>query len=171
MTPERKPYPGCLFKELQMNKILAPVRIQMTIQSRLDHVALVGKSVWALCRHADFSETEADGIELCLVEVVTNAIRHGCREEEGQSVGIDVVLFSDRISLVVSHGGQGPPHPPIDRFEADPADACPLSESGRGLAIVQRVMDRVAYDTDGRVHMWTMEKYRSDEKKTDPKCS
>ncbi|MCG6894159.1 MAG: ATP-binding protein [Desulfobacteraceae bacterium] len=146
-----------------MNESRVFPRIRLSIQSRLDHVFLVGKSAWALSRYAGFGESEADSIELCLVEAVTNAIQHGYRGEKDHSVDIDIILFSDRISLVVSHGGQGPLHVPKEPSEVDITDARSLPESGMGLSIIRRVMDHMTYATHGNVHVWTMEKRRSDE--------
>lgn len=145
-----------------MNAEAAPPRLRLAIRSRLDHVFLVGQAVWGLCRHAGFTESAADGVELCVVEAVTNAIRHAYREADGHWVDVSFTMFPDRLSVAVSHGGHAPSALPSGKTVCGDG-AAPLQEGGMGLAIIHRVMDRVRYETDGNVHWLTMEIDRPDD--------
>ncbi len=50
-------------------------KIKRIIERYLDDVPLVGIAVNRFCSYADFSETDALNMELCVVEAVTNSIQ------------------------------------------------------------------------------------------------
>ena len=51
-------------------------KVKLIIESDLDDVPLVGIAVNRFCSYAAFSETDAFNIELCVIEAVTNSIKH-----------------------------------------------------------------------------------------------
>lgn len=125
--------------------------LKLTIESRLENVALVGISVNHICRDAGLSEQGAFEVELCVVEAVTNAIRHAYLEQPGKEVEIYLELASRELKLKITDAGSPwptdilQPRPPKTREVEEP------SESGRGLFIIRSLMDQVAYTTiEGR---------------------
>lgn len=113
------------------------------IDSRLEHVALVGTAVRAICAAVPLDDDEAGNIELCVVEAVNNAIEHAYGEP-GYPVEIDVSLAVDTLDIAVRDRGRS-----MDWTracaEADAYAADTLNEGGRGLFIVRALMDRVSY--------------------------
>jgi serine/threonine-protein kinase RsbW len=104
----------------------------------------------------DFSErhalAERDESSLCIVldELLTNAIRHGLRDEPGHAITVSLDCRDGEIVLEVEDDG----------VEFDPTRAAPpvttgtLSErttGGLGIAFVRELADAVAYErSDGR---------------------
>ncbi|NYI03563.1 ATP-binding protein [Allostreptomyces psammosilenae] len=75
----------------------------------------------------------AEDIETVFTELVTNCLRHAAKERRQASILLR--LRPDHVHLSV---GDGCPDPPIPT-----PDPCPdlLSESGRGLAIIEALSD------------------------------
>ncbi|WP_460366855.1 ATP-binding protein [Actinocorallia lasiicapitis] len=72
-----------------------------------------------------------DDAELCLSELVTNAVRHSRSGQRGGQVRIEIAFCAKSVAVkVVDDGADGVPH------VADSAD-----ESGRGISIVEAVAE------------------------------
>lgn len=81
-------------------------------------------------------------VELCFVEVVTNAIKYGAGTMPDPKVELRASVTERMIELVVTDHGPG-----MGSFEASgeiPED--PMAESGRGLAIVRALIPDVRYE-------------------------
>ena len=95
-------------------------------------------------------------IDLAVSEIGSNIIEHS---DSGQPVKLRMVVtvWPENISVVLTDDGQPVA---IDLTTAElPED---LSERGRGLAIVHRVVDRVCYSRDDDGNRWTLMRRRSE---------
>jgi serine/threonine-protein kinase RsbW len=94
-------------------------------------------------------------IEMALEESLTNAIRHGNKEDESKHVLVECKLSGERFWLRVTDEGPGfkPNHVPD--CTADENLECP---GGRGLALINAYMTRVEFSDRG--NCVTMEKIR-----------
>jgi serine/threonine-protein kinase RsbW len=128
--------------------------IRLTIDSRLDAVPLLGLLVNTLCSVAGLSPAERNLVEVCAVEAVNNVIEHAYRSEPDHELSLAVTIAPDRLILEVFDRGQ-PADPAVihaDHRQALEIHADHLSqvaETGRGLAIMQVVMDSLEYTTGG----------------------
>ncbi len=139
-------------------------RVKFIIDSGMEHVPLIGMSVNRLCLSASFSAMDAFNIELCVVEAVTNSIRHSYGGKGGQEVHVVFTLTDEEVILDICDTG-----PPMnsDILEKAKID-CPensydlesISEGGRGLGIMKEIMDSVAYRTEGGQNCLTLKKRR-----------
>jgi serine/threonine-protein kinase RsbW len=125
-------------------------QITLTIASRLDAVPLLGQLVGSLCLRAGLTALEANEVEVCVVEVVNNSIKHAYGGDAAHSVAVDVGLLATELTLDVWDCGKSADpawihqdHSPA--FDLDPDRPEDFSESGRGLAIIQQVMDSYEY--------------------------
>ena len=91
-------------------------------------------------------------MELCVVEAVNNAIEHAYGNEQGHEVEIVISLFVDQIIFKVCDTGKA-----IDSKHI-PEKKSGLHERGRGLEIINEVMDDVTYETSDGKNMLTMRK-------------
>ncbi len=141
-------------------------QIRLIIDSRAENLGLLGPAVNRLCREASLGETEALQVELCVVEAASNAIRHAYEGRPGRQVEVSFRLLPAR--LVIEVRDTGIPMPP-EVFEARcKAGGAALAEGsdrekapeerGRGLAIIGRIMDEVAYERDGEGNRLVMVK-------------
>lgn len=140
---------------------MRPLReIVLSIESRLDHVALVGEAAGAAFACFGFAEAVRAELELCVVEAVSNSIRHAYRGEAGRPVtvrirgneaGVEVRVLDE--GLPVPHENRTPREP-----DWDPADLASIPEGGRGVFLIHSLMDSVAYEQDGAANVLVMKK-------------
>jgi stage II sporulation protein AB (anti-sigma F factor) len=81
----------------------------------------------------DFDEERCYEVACAFNEAVTNAIRHGLPDEQGQ-IHLSARADGERLTLAVRDYGT---------FVASAAAATPRSESGRGFALMAGLMDSV----------------------------
>ena len=121
--------------------------IRLSIRSELGNVPLVGSSINQLCKAIPISEVEAYQAELCVVEAVTNCIKHAYKHQPEQWVHVDFDLFIDRVVFKIRDYGHSMPGLGEPSLEYDPDDLDNVPESGMGLFIIKEVMDSLAYQT------------------------
>lgn len=113
-------------------------------------LAAVSPAAQAVVRLAEGWEDEpVQAVDLALVEVLTNIIRHGPQDATGPIL-LEVGVEGDRITVDVMDDA---PPVPVDRLEraragtgaleCDPDDVARIPEGGRGLALVLLMMDEV----------------------------
>ncbi len=118
--------------------------LTLRIDSRLEHVALLGIAVRAICAAIPLGDEEAASIELCVVEAVNNAVEHAYGEQAGQPVEVQLLVDRGALRIGVRDCGR------VMDWEracasADAYSADALAEGGRGLFIIRSLMDRVSY--------------------------
>jgi serine/threonine-protein kinase RsbW len=124
--------------------------IKLTIESRYENVALAGISINRICREAGLTEQVAFEVEVSVVEAVNNAIRHAYCEKPGNEVEICLELTPQIVNLKVADAGRPMPTEILHRAVSQSDGIDRLREGGRGILIIQSLMDRVSYTTDGR---------------------
>jgi serine/threonine-protein kinase RsbW len=127
-------------------------RLQLLIESDLDDVCLVAAAINGICLYLGLDKIQASNVELCVVEAVTNAIKHAYQGEPGQTVSVVVSPHIQRLDIEVCDNGR--PMPPMaiarlqqgtSKLDVKEVDESLLAESGRGLQIIHDVMDTVVY--------------------------
>ncbi len=131
----------------------------------MEGATLVGQSVHAICHHLGLDETTVFQIELCVVESVTNAIRHGYKLATGNEVTVNLSVSGSSVEVEVSDDGEPMPLDSraalcegSDVFNFDETDLDSVPEGGMGLQIIRSTMDHVEYSTDGRTNRLRMTK-------------
>jgi anti-sigma regulatory factor (Ser/Thr protein kinase) len=133
--------------------------ILLTLDSRLENVALAGRASHGLGAEAGLAPSDCDLLELCVVEALTNSIVHAYGGASGHEVRLQVSLFEDRIELRVIDLGTPMPPGLLEREEPEvPEDPLELPESGRGLFILRGFCDTVDYVSDARGNVLTLVK-------------
>lgn len=134
--------------------------VRLEIDSELANTTLVAMAVRGLCAMTMLSPVEVNRVELCVVEIVNNAIEHAYGSEKGHKVEVGVGLQKSSLTLTISDWGK-----PMDEnklgakdFPVDPDDPAAWLCSGRGLPIVQSLMDKVEYQRDGDKNSFIMSK-------------
>ena len=125
-------------------------KIVLRFDSDLNSLSLIGGVVRHLCEHVGFSQQDTYNIELCVIEAVTNSIRHGYGEEPGHDVYLTLAAAEDSIVLRVED--EGTPLLPERIAEAQVrarSDDALLEEGGRGLFIMESLMDEVVFSHGG----------------------
>jgi len=130
---------------------MEPRAITLSIDSRLENLAPLGIATRAASRELGLDDGDASRVELCVVELATNCIRHAYRGEPGHPVSVRITARTRELEIAVIDEGTPvpverrvpPPEPP------DPIDVQSIPESGRGIYIVHQLMDSVSYESEG----------------------
>jgi len=136
-------------------------RLQLTIESQLDNVPLVGLAVNRICSSVRLSEVGAYQMELSVVEAVTNAILHAYEGKNDREVGVTVEFNDQWLRFEIRDDGNVMPGG--DEFnrrrpDYDPLDRQSLPESGWGLFLMDAVMDRMEYKSHEGKNVLTLVK-------------
>lgn len=115
------------------------------IDSDLKCIPLLGEELCKLCTTLD--EKTLYEIELCLVEAVANIIIHAYRQELGHPIEISISLDHNHLIIEIQDEGLKAPHlASKDNQISDSQDIQQLSESGRGLLLMQSFMDKIDFE-------------------------
>jgi anti-sigma regulatory factor (Ser/Thr protein kinase) len=122
--------------------------LNIVIPADLDSMVKVSRGVTELLARRHWPEADAEKVELALSEALSNAIRHGCKNDSSKLLQC-CVTFDDagELVIVVRDPGSG--------FDVtavpDPLeDANLLKPGGRGVFLINQLMDTVEYSEEGR---------------------
>lgn len=129
--------------------------IQLLIDSRLEDTVLVAMAVRGLCAMTGLTADEVNLVELCVVEITNNAIEHAYAGKAGHDVEVVVCLTAAELEIVVSDRGKSMVEIPEARRAGEKIVSAAEPEtwdcSGRGLSIVEQLMDEISYvSADGK---------------------
>jgi serine/threonine-protein kinase RsbW len=125
-------------------------RVKFTIDSDLDQVCLIGMAVNKLCLMFSFSPADAYNMELCVVEAVTNSIKHSYGGEKGKEINVIFSLSSEHLTIDVCDYGIVMDSNVLENADLKypdrkRADVEHIADSGRGIGIMKTLMDNVTY--------------------------
>lgn len=136
--------------------------IRLLIDSRLEDTVLVAMAVRGLCAMTELTEDEVNRVELCVVEITNNAIEHAYNHASGQVVEVVINLKADALEIVISDWGRAMSNvqesDSTDRQDISTTDLDAWSCSGRGLNIVEKLMDDVSYRSSEGKNSFCMSK-------------
>jgi anti-sigma regulatory factor (Ser/Thr protein kinase) len=140
-------------------------RLALEIESRLDAVALPGQVVYLLCMAAGFAPIEGSQVEVCVAEAINNSIKHAYQDDPNCRVELEVFLLPHQLIVDVWDSGISAD---AARMHADHSHALEIcsdciedvSERGRGLALIQEVMDSFEYTPGTQRNRLRMIKHR-----------
>lgn len=124
-----------------------PARLRVQVPARLDAITPAVERIMAVAGTMECARGKEFEIETALREAISNAIRHGCRNDETKAV--DVVLGCDdnREMLIVVRD----PGPGFDPALV-PSPTCGPNvyrHHGRGIYLIHQLMDEVSFGRNG----------------------
>ena len=138
-------------------------RMTVIVESRLDCVTLAGAVVRAFCIALGASDMESGQVEVCIMEAVNNCVVHAYHSEPGHSVEVVAALQDGEFRFEVCD--QGTPGNPemLQRsrrhlLDVDRTSLQATPESGRGLAIIESIMDGMEYVSAAGKNSFSMTK-------------
>jgi anti-sigma regulatory factor (Ser/Thr protein kinase) len=123
-------------------------QFNMTIPADPNAIAVVSDGVAQMLTQKQWPENDIMRVELALQEALANAIRHGCCNDPTKQLQCMVTIDeSNEIVIVVRDPGTGfdPAKVPNPL-----ADENILKPSGRGVFLINELMDEVAFTDGGR---------------------
>ncbi len=136
--------------EFEGDKLI--VRFEITLAADVKAISPVVEGVMNVVRQMGCAEGKEFEIETSLREALANAIVHGCRNDSEKMVQCCVACDESRgLLIVVRDPGEGfnpasLPSPVMGQHI--------YSEHGRGIYLINRLMDEVRYERGGtEIHM------------------
>jgi GAF domain-containing protein len=135
-------------KLAQLLPLSASAELRMVIPADPEHISKITEGLEQMLQDKGWSEQEVIGVELALREALANAIRHGCGNDPSKQVECCLAYQEPgEIVAVIRDPGPG--------FDAssvpDPMAAENIFKtSGRGVYLINQVMDAVQYREGGR---------------------
>ncbi|CAN5651036.1 hypothetical protein BH24ACI5_BH24ACI5_19070 [soil metagenome] len=131
-----------------MMPLCSTCQFTMTIPAAPSAIPVITDGVTSVLTQKQWPEEQVVAIELALQEAVANAIRHGCRGDASQQLQCTVNIDAAG-EVMISVRDPGPGFDP-DAI-ADPlAPENILKPSGRGIFLINGLMDEVAFADGGR---------------------
>jgi serine/threonine-protein kinase RsbW len=114
----------------------------LTIPASLDQLARVHD--WAKQVLAGIPDAERYNVLLALSEAVTNAIRHGCKEDAERAVSISIANDARGLTIAVEDDGDGFSPDSIP----DPTQGAALYQAGgRGIYLLKALASEVQFNS------------------------
>jgi serine/threonine-protein kinase RsbW len=136
-------------KECEFDADELIVRFTATLPGTVGAIEPVVARVMAVVAEMHCAEGSEFGVELALTEALANAVQHGCQEDETKRIQVCVACDAARGVLVVVRdpgGGFEPASVP-----SPIAGHNIYSTGGRGIFLINQLMDDVRYERGGTV--------------------
>jgi serine/threonine-protein kinase RsbW len=129
---------------------------QLVFTSPPDDVNTVHDFLTSVWRDDDtVTEEERMAFELALVELTSNVIEHAAAGE-GVACRLDVTIADGELTAMLSDTAEPGEVSLVGRTMPDQ-----MAEGGRGLALVQMLVDELGYGRVDGTNVWTVKKARS----------
>ncbi len=121
-------------------------RIFIEVPSENKYIRKVSSDILSALSPYGMAEERLFDIKLCVEEAVRNAILHGNRLDKKLHVKVSYLIADGRINIEVEDEGAGFDPAKIP----DPTSKGNMTkESGRGVCLIRRLMDRVEFNKNG----------------------
>jgi serine/threonine-protein kinase RsbW len=124
------------------------IRLELKLRSELSAISPFVDRLMHLVRKCRWVPGNEEDIRIALREALSNAVIHGNHEDPGKQVYVGCRGGSDEVSIVIRDEGQG-----FDTDEIPDATAAEniKSSHGRGIYLMQTLMDEVRFERGGTV--------------------
>jgi serine/threonine-protein kinase RsbW len=125
--------------------------IEEIVKSDLKLIPHISKTVFGALQNLGVDKDTLFNVRLAFEEALTNAIRHGNRNDSAKEVSVKVEATADKIEIEIKDQGQG-----FDFHNTPlPTEKQNLEKlSGRGVFLIRSLMDEVKYfDGGSRIKM------------------
>ncbi len=120
------------------------VEVDITIPNQTRYLGLIGRIgedlVHSLGRYSGDREELAYHLNLVLTEAITNAICHANENDPEKQIQVQISATDNILNIKVFDEGVG-----FDLPKPSASDINDTAECGRGIHIIHRLMDKVAY--------------------------
>jgi serine/threonine-protein kinase RsbW len=130
---------------------------RLDLQSRISELARVPPWIERLAATYSIPDSTQFAMNLCLEEALSNVIRHGYREDSGQSIAIHFSVAPDgRFVLVLED--EAPPFNPVDSPELPAISSLDEAQiGGQGIRLLREFADALQYHATPRGNQLTIE--------------
>lgn len=138
--------------------IHATHRARLALAPNLEEVRVVGTRVREMSENL-LGIKDSSQMELCVVEALTNIVKHGSKDDQGQPVTIkvEIEIEDGRVHVQIEDNGPGIPAENLDStLSFNPLDLDSLPENGMGLFVIRQFVDDFSYESSGSINLLTL---------------
>lgn len=123
--------------------------LKIVFGSELGYLPILRNIVRGICAGAKIeNEHFLQDLDLCLNEAISNIICHGYQNKPGHEIQLIFTFNSDKVEVQIVDKGSKNPNIVQESTLNETSDIESMPESGRGLFIMNQLMDEVIYETD-----------------------
>jgi serine/threonine-protein kinase RsbW len=123
------------------------LRVQKEVPGDVKAIPPVVEEIMTVVREQGCAEDSEFEIEVALYEALANAVEHGCEHDPEKRVGI-VVACEEHKGMVIIVRDPGTGFDP-DAIPSPVVGENIFADSGRGIFLINRLMDEVRYEKNG----------------------
>jgi len=124
-----------------------PARLRIEVPGRLDAISPAVEQIMGVARGMECARGKEFEIETSVREALSNAIRHGCGNDETKQVEI-VVACDEAKGMLVVVRDPGPGFDP-GGVPSPTSGQNIFRHHGRGIYLINQLMDEVSFDRNG----------------------
>lgn len=121
---------------------MADISKTVRFPSRIENLEKIEQVSSKIASDAGFDESTVDDISIALTELVNNAIHHANKDNPDKKVTVVFTVGKDKLSISVRDEGNGFSPKNVGN-PLEPNNI--MSDSGRGLYLVEALMDDVEF--------------------------
>jgi len=126
--------------------LMEKINKKVEIPSDIEYIKRISKEILRILQHLKIDKSIQFDVRLAVEEAVRNAIQHGNRYKKELPIAISYIVDNDKIEIEVEDKGKGFDLKKIP----DPRSGEGLTkESGRGVFLMHKLMDKVVYNEKG----------------------
>ncbi len=134
------------------------MKIKLIIPGFHDHIRMAGKALKGVLEEVLQDDETLFLMELAVSEAITNCIKHAYENRSGNTVEVEIELNKTQVLIRIKD--EGKPYPDFlkncsFRPSRDPGY---IEEGGRGVPIINEVMDQVDYYSSCEKNILVMKK-------------
>lgn len=119
---------------------------EIILPDEIKYIKKSSSAVLEALKNKDLDESDLFNIRLCIEEAVRNAMEHGNKFDKNKKVKFCYSIDKNALKVVVEDEGKGFSNMSL----SDPtANDNLLSERGRGVFLIKKLMDEVQYSKKG----------------------
>jgi serine/threonine-protein kinase RsbW len=118
--------------------------LSFTIPARTHLVKHIRMRISDMLQSLEPDSQLLDAVNLAVGEAASNAVRHGCREDDSQKVRVESATNGHTLVIEISDPGAG-----FDPKEVRSPEVGELREGGMGIYFMRLTMDEVTYSFEG----------------------
>jgi len=125
--------------------------IELTLPARAEYIGVARLTVSGVANRMGFAYDEIEDIKVAVAEACTNAVRHAYPEGEAGAVYLQMLVHSDRLTVVVADRGSSFDLNGLAEklVPIDPSRGVEeLAAGGLGLFLIHSLMDQVEICAD-----------------------
>ena len=121
---------------------VAECEFRFSYSANLSNIGIVRRDILSLNSYSSLDEKKQDSLIIIITELMTNAIKHGSKQDEQKDVLLGLSFNADSVFCIIEDQGLG-----FDRsMIPDPTlPAYIHRDHGRGIFITEHLADEVRY--------------------------